>query len=170
MHRSGGDIQTFQDSGHHPQEELPYSTLACYHQPPTGRITIQTLACHHRAEELHQPLGTICCTKYSSSLLTPILSAIPNTQMCTCALLVICIVNVLKHEKEPRHTITPRIPFLQYSDKVVRHQRHIILFMYHFNPAQRCLKLVLSYNFYLNFFTFGSHCLDLIYFCQTRNT
>ena len=35
---SGGDIQTFQESGHHPQEELPHPTVT--QASPTGRITL----------------------------------------------------------------------------------------------------------------------------------
>ena len=39
---SGGDIQTFQDSGHHPQEELPYQYLRL--EFPTRRLASHCLS------------------------------------------------------------------------------------------------------------------------------
>ena len=39
----------------------------------------------------------------------------------------------------------PRIPFLRFSDKVVRHLRHIILSMYHLNPSQIFEKVILIF-------------------------
>ena len=78
---SGGDIQTFQESGHHPQEELPHPTVT--QASPTGRITLLP----------------------SSALLlfVVILTTVSQTKMCICAPPVICIVNVLEHDK-PDHT------------------------------------------------------------------
>ena len=110
---SGGDIQTFQESGHHPQEELPHPTVT--QASPTGRITILP----------------------SSALLlfVVILTTVSQTKMCICAPPVICIVNVPEHDKPTIPTITTRKPFLRYSGKVVRHLRRIILSMYHSSPA-----------------------------------